>query len=79
MINLYIYLSFVITKAPCILDSRIKMGKCYAFRKYKLKVFNIEYLSVKITINVYKNLHNRNNKQCSTFRKIIKSFFCIYR
>lgn len=50
MINLYIYLSFVITKAPCILDSRIKMGKCYAFRKYKLKVFNIEYLSVKITM-----------------------------
>lgn len=73
------YLSFVIPKAPYILDSRIKRGKSYAFKKYKLKLFiSIQYrifFRVKITINVYKNLHNkRNDRQCSTCRKIIKSF-----
>lgn len=43
MINLT-YLSLVIPKAPYILDSRIKRGKGFAFKKYKLKVFiSIQY------------------------------------
>ena len=43
MINLT-YLSLVIPKVPYVLDSRIKRGKAFVFKKYKLKVFiSIQY------------------------------------
>lgn len=68
MINLT-YLSLVIPKAPYILDSRIKRGKGFAFKKYKLKVFiSIQYgigwkylfqyrVFIRIKITMYTNIY----------------------